>query len=164
MIIPVNYLPVHFQYKSIPKEKTIPELVFEYGNGLFFLFFQEGSLLADQKWASSESAFFIPSAAFFGRDGVRFGCCFCLSVIFFAGPLICRWLSPMWKTVPDKTSIYVRLKLDQGLIERQPRLGWNAGDVRSKSSCQRSPPFCVFGGFVWKGEGRSAYNVISPDP
>lgn len=27
------------------------------------------------------------------------------------------------KTVPDKTSIYARLKLDQGLIERQPRLG-----------------------------------------
>ncbi|MBF1387631.1 hypothetical protein [Prevotella denticola] len=95
MIIPIHYLLVHFQYKPIPKEKTIPELVFEYGNGLFFLFFQEGSLLAEQKWASGESAFFIPSAAFFGRDGVRFGCCFCLSVIFFAGPLIFRWLSPM---------------------------------------------------------------------
>ena len=76
MIIPIHYLLVHFQYKPIPKEKTLPELVFEYGNGLFFLFFQEGSLLAEQKWASGESAFFIPSAAFFGRDGVRFGCCF----------------------------------------------------------------------------------------
>ena len=59
MIILILYLLVHFQYKPIPKEKTIPELVFEYGNGLFFLFFQEGSLLADQKWASGESAFFI---------------------------------------------------------------------------------------------------------
>ena len=60
MIIPVNYLPVHFQYKPIPKEKTIPELVFEYGNGLFFLFFQEGSLLAEQKWEAVNLHFSFP--------------------------------------------------------------------------------------------------------